>query len=261
MQQKVQYFDQTSKKYLSEYTKITPEGYSFRIRREKVFSLIPDAKNEGQVLDIGCGPGIMVEGLLEKGYRVHCIDASPQMIHLAKKQYGSHEKVVIEVGDVEKLYFPNNTFQIILAMGLMEYLDDENVALQQIKNALDEKGRIIITFPNKRSPWRIYNRVMLVVLKPLLKMYKFIFKKKPHPITHTEYTTDDVIALLERNGLRTEKIIFYNFKIIPYPFDTLFPRLTVWQSKLFEKFDNTFLRFMGTGFIVQAKKMEVKKTI
>lgn len=254
MKKEVEFFDKTSEKYLAEYEKNTPEGYSFRVRREKVLALAPETKNEKKALDIGCGPGVMVDELLEKGYRINCVDASPEMINLTNKKYGSDDRIEASVGNVYKLDFPDNCFDLVTAMGLLEYLDDQEKAMKEINRVTKKDGIIIITFPNKTSPWRTFNRATLFVLAPLLKTYKSVFKKPPYPIRHREYSAKKTADFLKKFGLETEKIVFYNFKFVPHPFDKIFPRFTVWQSKIFEKLDGTFFKFVGTGFILKARR-------
>ncbi|MEJ7839604.1 MAG: methyltransferase domain-containing protein, partial [Thermomicrobiales bacterium] len=49
---------------------------------ERFAGLLP---NDGQVLDVGCGGGILVNSfLIARGYGVHGLDISPRMIDLAK---------------------------------------------------------------------------------------------------------------------------------------------------------------------------------
>jgi ubiquinone/menaquinone biosynthesis C-methylase UbiE len=254
MQTEVSHFNQVSDDYLKEYGKITAEGYSFRIRREKTLSLIPQTVDKTEILDVGCGPGIMVKSLLSRGYNVTCVDPAPKMIELVKRDFGSNPDVRAEVGNVYELNFPDNSFEFITAMGLIEYLEDQAKAFTELRRVLKNNGNLIITFPNKTSPWRVYNRIILKLLKPIIKYYKRITGQKVSDLKHREYTLREAENLLKENGFEIETTIYYNFKIIFHPFDKIFPKLTVWQSKLFEKLDKTFLKSIGTGFIISAKK-------
>lgn len=254
MEKAINFFNAASKKYLEEYERKTSEGYSFRVRREKTLAVIPEAKEGKKALDIGCGPGIMAEGLLEKNYSVACVDAAPSMINLVKEKFSSNPKITAGTGDVNELNFPDNSFDLIIAMGLLEYLGDQEKALQEIKRVAKTGGQIIITFPNKTSPCRIFNRSAAFLTKPFSKVLRKILKKPKQSLTHKEYTLKQTINFLEKNGLKVSKVIYYNFKLIPYPFDKWFPKFTIWQSKLFERLDNTFLKFLGTGFIIKARK-------
>jgi len=253
MREEVKHFDKTSTQYKGEYNRKTTYGYSFRVRRGKVLSLIQNGSRGDKVLDVGCGPGIMVKDILSKGYEITCIDPAPQMISLIKKDFGSNSNVSAEVGDVYGLKFSDNSFEVVIAMGLLEYLEEQDKAISELKRVLKLDGNLILTFPNKISPWRIFNRVIIGLFGTIIKKIKKILGKKPNTLVHKEYTLKEVRTLLEKNGLMVESYIYFNFKLIPHPFDQIFPKLTILQSRLFEHLDKTFMRFIGTGFIVRAK--------
>lgn len=248
MRPEVTYFNEISKSYRAEYDRETPEGYSFRVRRKKVLDMVEGGT---AVIDIASGPGIMIPGLLKKGCRVTCADAAPEMIARARDEYGIIPDVTAVVGDAYALPFLDKQFDIALAMGLIEYLEDEHSFLRETARVLKDRGELIITFPNYASPWRALNRFFLVFVKFIRKL---LGKQKRNLITHREYALKRATSLLETNGFKVETVLYYNFKIIPYPLDAWLPRLTVIQSKLFEPLDCTPLRFIGTGLIIKAKK-------
>ncbi len=242
----VTFFNDTSNSYLAEYQRETPEGYSFRVRREKVLAMLPEGSGK-KILDLASGPGTMIKGLRAKNYDVTCVDAAPDMIELAKKEASTDPYVVCEVGDAYGLRFADNAFDIETAMGLIEYLDDEHKYLNEVKRIVKPGGTAIITFPNIWSPWRAWNRVLRAVRNSV----------KPHKATgllHREYTAKRVRALMDEHGFDTVDVLYYNLKLVPYPLDRLFPRFTVWFSHVCEKLDRTPLRWFGTAFIVEARK-------
>lgn len=254
----VSYFNKKSAEYRAEYDRETPEGYSFRVRREKVLTLVPDGTN---VVDIASGPGVMIPGLRKKNCRITCTDAAPEMIERTKEEYGLPAEASAQagdapdiravVGDAYALPFERGEFDVATAMGLIEYLEHEGKFLGEASRILKEKGLLIVTFPNYWSPWRMTNRLALDVIRLARKL---LGREKFGPVTHREYTARRARELLAKHGFTPERTVYYNFKLVPYPFDVKLPRLTVAQSKLFEYLDRTPLRFFGTGFIVSAKK-------
>jgi SAM-dependent methyltransferase len=245
MRTEVSYFNDTSSSYLAEYGRETPEGYSFRIRRDKVLRLLPDGRGKS-VLDLASGPGVMIKGLRAKGYAVTCVDAAPEMVELAKREAGNDPAVTCEVGDAYALRFADGSFDAITAMGLIEYLEEEGRFLKEAARILKPGGTFVITVPNVWSPWRIWNRLLRAVRKT-------VRPSKQTGLLHREYSRRGFADLLERHGFSARETVYYNFKLVPYPLDRLFPRLTVRQSTVFEKFGAP-LRFLGTGFIVRALK-------
>jgi ubiquinone/menaquinone biosynthesis C-methylase UbiE len=244
MRTEVTYFNNLSETYLRWYGDETPEGYSFRVRREKVLAMLPDGTNK-HILDLACGPGVMIKGLRKMNYRVTAIDAAPDMVELAKKELPGDSMVTCEVGDAYALSVPEKTFDIVTAMGLIEYLDDEPKYLKETNRILKDGGTAIITYPNVWSPWRIWNRFLRFVTRP---------GKKPL-LLHREYTVKRTLEQFRAHGFEPTEVLYYNFKLIPFPLDRLLPRFTVWTSKVFEHLDHTPLKFLGTAFIVKATKV------
>ena len=243
MRTEVTYFNDISKTYLNWYSDETPEGYSFRIRREKVLAMLPDGTGK-HILDLACGPGIMIKGLRAKNYKVTAIDAAPDMVELAKKEAPNDPEVTCEVGDAYALSVPDKSFDIVTAMGLIEYLEDEPRYLRETNRIIKDGGVAIITYPNVWSPWRLWNRFLRFVTKP---------GQKPL-LLHREYTVKRTIQQFKDHGFDVKRVVYYNFKLVPFPLDRLFPRFTVWTSKIFEHLDRTPLKFLGTAFIIEATK-------
>lgn len=247
MRSEVKYFNDKSAAYRAEYDRETPEGYSFRVRREKVLALTPDNVS---VIDIASGPGVMIPGLRAKGCTVTCIDAAPEMIARAKEEYPDTDTVRSMVGDAYGVALPDASYDVALAMGLIEYLEDEQKFLAETKRLVKPGGSLIITFPNYASPWRAFNRMMLFIVRTIRHL---LGREKRAVITHREYTLSRARRILESAGFTPERAWYYNFKLVPYPFDVWFPRFTVWLSKVFEYLDGVFFfRAIGTAFIVKA---------
>lgn len=242
----VAYFNDKSVEYRKEYDRTTAEGYSFRVRREKVLDMVPPRT---RVVDIACGPGVMIAGLRSKHCEITCTDAAPEMIERIKDEYVDLKDVTAVVGDAYKLPFADDQFDVALAMGLIEYLADEDQFLKEVDRILKSGGTFIITFPNYTSPWRAFNRFALWAKRLLGK------RSSGSGVTHREYHARRAAELLNKHGFTTLETQYYNFKLIPYPLDRWLPRFTLAQSRLFERLDRTFLGFIGTGFIIKARKL------
>lgn len=252
MRNEVTFFNDTSTAYRAEYAEETPDGYSFRVRRDKVLALL-GAGNDRHMLDLASGPGIMIAGARAQHWSITCIDAAPAMIEIAKREAGNDPRVTCEVGDAYQLRFADGTFDALSAMGLIEYLDEEDTFLAEAARVLKPGGLCIITFPNVTSPWRLWNRV-LMLLRFIVRPIKKLLGSPLHPVTHREYSIERACEIMSAHELEPVTVGYYNFRLIPYPIDRLFPRLTVRQSAMTERLDRTPLRFIGTGFIVAAHK-------
>mgnify|MGYP001579902105 CR=1 FL=1 len=241
----VSHFHDASTPYLAEYDRDTPEGYSFRVRREKVLALLPDGSGK-KILDLASGPGIMIKGLRAKNYTVTCVDAAPGMIELARKEADNDPGVSCEVGDAYSLRFSDASFDSIVAMGLIEYLNDGDRYLSEMRRVLASGGTLILTYPNVWSPWRMWNHILRALV--------LIFKRKHSGLLHREYTLRNAQTALTQNGFEVNAVSYYNVKLVPLPLDRFFPSATVRLSHAAERLTQTPLKWLATGFIVRAKK-------
>ncbi len=239
-------FSTSPDKYADEYGKVTSAGYSFRMRKDRLLELL--GKGKGRVLDVGCGPAVMTEEMMQNGWNYEGTDISENMVTEAKKRA---PKASFRVERVERVNTPDNYYARIVAMGLVEYLDDQKTALQEMYRVLEPEGRVFVSVPNWWSPARIWDRYIAAPLSALLRS---ITKKKYDGVFHREYSYKEYCAILEESGFSATRAVYYNFRIIPRPLDYWFPALAVLTARLLEPLRFTPLAFLGTGFIVVGEK-------
>ncbi len=245
-------FDRQSQEYSRKYDGRTSVSHSFLTRRQRVCELAADGKG-GRALDVGCGPGIMAEHLTERGFEFYGVDISREMIHQAEAKYGGQKMCHFSTGRVEKLDFPDSYFDIVICMGLVEYIEDDVAAIKEVCRVLKPGGELIVTLPNRLSPYRIWSRVFFN--KKILDLIKRkILRKKAPTLFHREYREDAYKGLLTAHGLEIMDTVYYNFNIMPFPLDRLLPRLSVSVSRRLEKLCRGKLRWLGTGLIIKAGK-------
>ena len=76
------------------------------------------------VLDVGCGPGRVAEAVIEAGAASYVgIDFSPRMLALARERLDRFASVQLVECDFLDLDL-EGTFQVVLALGLFDYLDE-----------------------------------------------------------------------------------------------------------------------------------------
>ena len=252
----VRTFDQQAPGYADGYAGESSFAHSFQIRRERVFELVGNARG-GKALDIGCGPGVTVEVLLQRNFEVFGVDASPEMVRECKRRFGQTPRTHFSVGKIEELKFPAAHFDLILCMGVLEYLEDDARALREIARVAKPGGMVILTVPNLWSPYRIWDRAMY---RPLYhaasRLYRKLQGRAMEPtMAHKEYDEGTFLNELQSHQLTSFDRVYYNFKLFLPPLDLLFPRLSVRVSRKLESLSRGPLRRLGTGFIVKAVKL------
>ena len=104
------------------------------------------------VLDVGCGSGRYVVEYAKRGaHRVVGIDLSSKILDLARNlaiQEGVQSRCEFLQGDFLELDF-NHPFDIVLAMGVFDYLDRSQMFLRKMVNL--SQGLVIASFPGRSS--------------------------------------------------------------------------------------------------------------
>jgi ubiquinone/menaquinone biosynthesis C-methylase UbiE len=111
---------------------------------------LADVKPGGTVLDVGCGTGSLT--LTAQSYagpqgKVYGIDVAPEMIETAKKKAArSRQAVVFDVGLIEKLAFPDGTFDVVINRLVIHHLPDDlnRRGFVEILRVLKPGGRLLI---------------------------------------------------------------------------------------------------------------------
>ena len=107
------------------------------LEKPAMYKELPNLKGKS-VLCLGCGTGEECKHLKSLGARrVVGIDISKGLINLAKKSYPSLE---FHIMDMEKLDFPNKSFDFIYSSLTMHYVKDWTKTLRGVHKILKTKG-------------------------------------------------------------------------------------------------------------------------
>jgi ubiquinone/menaquinone biosynthesis C-methylase UbiE/peptidoglycan/xylan/chitin deacetylase (PgdA/CDA1 family) len=245
----IEKFDSGAGGYSDKYSGSGPEAHSFTVRRKRVCELLEDRKG-GKALDIGCGPGVMARHLTDRGFEFYGVDISSEMISRCKEDFAPLRNARFSVGRVEKLNFPDSFFDVVLCMGVVEYIEDDEDAVKEISRVAKRGATVIITLPNRTNPYRSWHRV--VFNRKVIGLIKRLAGRKGPTLRHREYREKEYKDLLARYGLDVVDTVYYNFNLFLAPLDRLLPGLSAALSRKLERFCRGGMRKLGTGFIVKA---------
>jgi len=115
--------------------------FSMFHRFQKVSEII-EKSNSKKILDAGCGPG-WHDILLAKSLNVNItgIDVAPEMINIAQKECGKknlESNLKFITADILEYDF-NEKFEVIFALGVVEYFDDPADLLKKLKKICTKK--------------------------------------------------------------------------------------------------------------------------
>ncbi len=101
------------------------------------------------ILDIGCGGGILCEPLAKLGFDVTGIDLSKKAIEVAKKHSKKNHLKINYINNSFFNYKFNKRFDIITGMEVLEHVDEIELFIQKVKKNLKNKGLFIGSTLNK----------------------------------------------------------------------------------------------------------------
>ncbi len=140
------------------YRRLEPfdiENYVKMFLNSRSEVLIDMIKNEklGKVLDVGCGSGIQMKLIAHKSQFIAGIDISNKMLKLAKNElkYLEKNKWELKVADAHKIPYKNNTFNTIVALGLLDYVKSPQLVLNEFARVLKKRGILIVSAPKTPS--------------------------------------------------------------------------------------------------------------
>jgi 2-polyprenyl-3-methyl-5-hydroxy-6-metoxy-1,4-benzoquinol methylase len=109
------------------------------------------------ILDYGCGTGRISMMLGKEGYRVLGIDPAVDHIEMATSLNRSSNvafKVLTQAPIAAAA-----SFDAVVSSSVFEFVPDPQQYIQAIYQLLKPGGRLIISFPNAFSLWRIYSKI------------------------------------------------------------------------------------------------------
>lgn len=225
-----------------------PISYSFIQRFIKTVNLMKPIR--GNILDMGCGTGIMVAIAKENNAYYVGFDAAQEMIDACNKQFKSdleHKSVAFFCTD-SKDFRSSIKFDYAIGMGYLEYFTYPKDCLSQAKENLSANGKLILSFPHKYS----LDNLGLFLFTPVRKIATIITGKSTPQPPRKYWGVSEAKKLFTSNGFLVKDVVFYNTGLFHYPFTKLMPKFSNYISS---KVENTWLNnipFLSTGFIIAA---------
>lgn len=137
-------------------------------------------KEKSHFCDLGFGPGVLTAFILQQNaaWRAAGVDISEHCLYHAQRLLTKKEvleRSELSVGDVRNLQYPNDTFDVVIAVEVLEHIPDPEIGLSEAMRVLKPGGYLITALP--------------VQLPLLMHLYDFD-------------SPDEVLALYKKVGLK-----------------------------------------------------------
>ncbi len=129
-------------------------SYVWRAGQQRRFEMIRDAagkRTRGTILENGCGVGMYVEHLSVLGGTVIGLEYD---FDRARDAHVNSPLILNAAG--ENIPLPSSTFDLILSHEVIEHVQDDRAAVQEMIRVLRPGGRAVIFCPNRGYPFETH---------------------------------------------------------------------------------------------------------
>ena len=203
---------QDKKSEIDYWAKQGSTAYAEKRWYEKFSKLVEHIGWHGLVLDAGCGNGGFTSEIMKQGGTVVGVDISHEMLQVAKDSGGE-----FVVGDLEKLPFGDETFDIVLCSMILHHFPSISSVSEEIAKVLKKGGKLVVLEPLATSFAKLNRNLGRFILRFHLREWK-----TPNETLHTieEYTT-----VFKRYGL-------VDFNVTPVISATLAEEISSFRENL-----------------------------
>jgi SAM-dependent methyltransferase len=99
-----------------------------------------------RVLDVGCGRGVVLGALADRGFEVHGVEMSPA----AARGVDPRARVRI-APSLREAKYPSSHFDQVLIWHVLEHLERPRESLEEVRRILRPGGRLLVAVPNFSS--------------------------------------------------------------------------------------------------------------
>ncbi len=137
------------KTYFNNYwrTRDLPSADARSRQRAAYVQALMGERQSGEVLDVGCGRGLVMSFLAGQGYNVGGCDLASEAI--ATMQNEGYEVFLF---DIEQDDLPQK-YDVILCLEVLQQLFDPVAALEKLSRFLKDDGFLIVSVPNEFHLW------------------------------------------------------------------------------------------------------------
>jgi 2-polyprenyl-3-methyl-5-hydroxy-6-metoxy-1,4-benzoquinol methylase len=199
---------------------------------------------DDKILEIGSGIGNISNFFVKDNYNISFSDINNNYLSILKEKYGekyNYFNIDIVDKDFEKKYKEiYKSFDVVYALNVIEHVDNDFVAISNLKKLLKKNGKLIILVP----------------------AYKFLFNSFDKNLEHKRrYTKKSLEKLVDKSGFKIVDLFYFNaFGIIGwFVFGNILKQNEIKQTNMrmynllmpvIKIFDKLLLNKVGLSFVI-----------
>ncbi|MBU2082177.1 class I SAM-dependent methyltransferase [Patescibacteria group bacterium] len=143
-----------SQHHIFGYSNYIEDEETLRINARYILSEFPEFKNRlPKMLDIGCAYGFLLDEARKLGWGTEGLEFSTEATNYAVNKLNLN----VSTGSIMQANFPENSFDIVTMIGVIEHLADPIAAIRKINKILKLGGYLAITTINTKGFVRLFD--------------------------------------------------------------------------------------------------------
>ncbi len=131
---------------------------------------------QARILDVGSGAGLASVAMAGRGFLVDAVDPCHAMVEATRgraAEAGVQSRIITATGDVHALPFPDQSFSLVVALGVLPWLPEIGKPIREIARVLRPGGHVIVSVD---SLWQV-RQALDPLRSPLLWWPKRIVRR------------------------------------------------------------------------------------
>jgi len=162
--------------YMSQYAGMIDREYleeekGRRLASVKILKRIEKNKRQGKILDIGCANGFFLDEARRKKWDTCGVEVSKWAVKYAREKLNLN----ITKGALRNTEFPDNSFDVIVMLNVLEHLPDPKFTLIEIRRILKNDGILYISTHDISS---VMSKKLRAKWWGINRFYLYYFSKK-----------------------------------------------------------------------------------
>lgn len=147
--------------WAKRYHRLWVQKYSLRPTRQYILSLFKENRDTNRILDLGCGPGELIEALFRQNMNLDItgLDFSEGMLKISKERNPKAKHILLDVANLDVL---DEKFHKIISTHSLPYYKDPRKVMANLYRILENNGKVFIGFASGNS---LYDKMILSMVK------------------------------------------------------------------------------------------------
>jgi SAM-dependent methyltransferase len=202
------HFQQEVSFWRDVYESDTIEGAVYGSRQRRALDLLDSLRLDAgaRVLEVGCGAGWNARELALRNLEVHATDIVEDMLSMTRElaEPRISGRVRTTCCDTQALPYPDETFDAVIGLAVLEWVQTPALALAEIIRVLKPGGRAILSATNLWSLQRIFDPWLNPCVEPFKRWAKTRESAEKRAARARVHSRGELFRLLKLGGLTME---------------------------------------------------------